>query len=53
MEVKGGGMVSNLLKDIAIPKMFHAKQTFPREVITPEQIPAVVNQQMGQEQFPA
>lgn len=51
MEVKGGGMVSNLLKDIAIPKMFHAKQTFPREVITPEQIPAVVNQQMGQEQF--
>ena len=51
MEVKGGGMVSNLLKDIAIPKMFHAKQTFPREVITPEQILAVVNQQMGQEQF--
>jgi len=31
--------------------MFHARQTFPKERIAPEDIPAVVNAQLGQEQF--
>lgn len=51
MKVTVGGTVSKLLKDTKIPKMFHAKQTFPREVITAEEIPAVVNRELGQEQF--
>ena len=51
MNIVEGGKVSELLRDIPIPKMFHAKQTFPREVIRPENIPAVINEQMGQEQF--
>jgi hypothetical protein len=44
-------MVSNLLKDTAIPKMFHARQTFAREKIEPEDIPKVVSEQLSQEQF--
>ena len=48
MKVTVGGTVSKLLKDTKIPKMFHAKQTFPREVITAEEIPAVVNRELGQ-----
>ncbi len=50
-EIRNDGVVSKLLKDIPVPKMFRARQTFPREVITPEEIPGVVNQQLGQEQF--
>lgn len=42
MEVKKGGVVSKFLENVYIPKMFRAKQTFPREVITPEEIPGVV-----------
>lgn len=51
MKVVTGGTVSGLLKDIPIPKMFHARQTFPSEKITPEEIPGVVNEQLSQEQF--
>ena len=51
MHVGKGGNVSRLLKDVEIPKMFYARQTFPRESITAEQIPAVVAQQMSQPQF--
>ncbi len=51
MKVTKGGMVSNLLKDTKIPKMFHAKQIFDPEHIDPKDIPAVVYEQMGQEQF--
>lgn len=50
-EIQSNGKVSELLRDVSIPKMFHAKQTFPREMIRPEDIPAVVNREMGQEQF--
>ena len=53
MEVTAGGMVSKLLKDTPIPKMFRARQTFPREVIWPEDIPAVIFKELGQEQFAA
>ena len=42
MEIKKGGVVSKLLEDVYIPKMFHAKQIFLRSVITPEEIPGVV-----------
>jgi len=51
MKVVEGGMVSSLLKDTPIPKMFRARQTFPAERIAPEEIPSVVWQQIGQEQF--
>ncbi len=51
MKVVSGGMVSRLLADTVIPKMFHARQTFPQERIAPEDIPAAVNAQLGQEQF--
>ena len=36
-----GGSLSNLLKDIQIPKMFRAEQSFKKDRIEPEQIPGV------------
>ncbi|OHD22586.1 MAG: hypothetical protein A2Y38_00500 [Spirochaetes bacterium GWB1_59_5] len=42
MKIKQGGKVSDLLKDTAIPKMFRARQDFPRPVIAPEDIRAAV-----------
>ena len=35
MKVVKGGTVSRLLKDVPVPEMFHARQTFSREVIAP------------------
>ena len=51
MKIVSGGKVSELLKSTPIPKMFHAKQSFPREFIKPEDIPSVIFEEMGQEQF--
>lgn len=51
MKVVAGGMVSKLLEDTPIPRMFHARQSFPRDMIPPEEIPGVIREQMGQEQF--
>lgn len=51
MRVHKGGKVSDLLRDVPIPKMFHASQTFPRPAIPPEEIPSVIRREMGQEQF--
>ena len=34
-----GGSLSNLLKDIQIPKMFRAEQSFKKDRIDPEQHP--------------
>lgn len=51
MQVVKGGNVSRLLKDVEIPEMFYASQTFPRESIAPEDIPAVVNRELSQPQF--
>lgn len=51
MKVVKGGNVSRLLKDVELPKMFHARQTFPRTSIAPEDIPSVVFEQMGQPEF--
>jgi len=42
MEIQKGGIVSQLLANVPIPKMFKARQSFPRPRIAPEDIPAVV-----------
>ena len=42
-----GGSISNLLKDIQIPKMFRAEQSFKKDRIDPEQIPGVVREQLS------
>lgn len=49
MEIKKGGVVSKLLEDVYIPKMFHAKQIFPRSIITPKEIPGVVFAELSKE----
>ncbi|MBP2625411.1 MAG: hypothetical protein H6Q68_122 [Firmicutes bacterium] len=51
MQIKKGGVVSKLLEDVYIPKMFRAKQIFPRPVITPEEIPGVVFAELSKEKF--
>lgn len=51
MKIKKDGVVSSLLAPVPIPRMFRAKQTFPRESIAPEDIPIVVEQQIAQEMF--
>lgn len=42
MEIKKGGVVSKLLADVYIAKMFRARQTFPRPVIKAEEIPETI-----------
>lgn len=49
MEVVSGGIVSNLLADVRIPKMFRARQVFARPVIAREDIPAVVFAELSKE----
>lgn len=51
MDIKNGGNVSALLRDIPIPRMFPARQTFPQSTISPEYIPDVVEQQFSREPF--
>lgn len=51
MEIKQGGVVSQLLAGVPIPPMFLAEQTFPRPVIRPEDIPAAVSEQLSREPF--
>ncbi|MCD8221758.1 MAG: lactate racemase domain-containing protein [Clostridiales bacterium] len=51
MKVVNGGRVSELLGGIEIPKMFHARQTFAKEHISPEEIPEVVFRELSQEAF--
>jgi hypothetical protein len=48
VEVKKDGIVSKLLKDVYIPKMFKVRQVFPRPVIHPEDIPEVVKRELSQ-----
>lgn len=47
MEIHRGGVVSELLKDVFIPKMFRAEQTFPRPRIPKEDIPKAVWAEMS------
>lgn len=51
MEIKNNGVVSGLLQPVAVPRMFRAKQTFPRNTIHPEDIPAAVEEQIAREPF--
>ncbi|MBQ7592932.1 MAG: DUF2088 domain-containing protein [Synergistaceae bacterium] len=51
MQIKRGGVVSKLLEGVKIPRMFRAKQVFPREVIKPEDIPAKVFSELSREPF--
>ncbi|MBQ6664681.1 MAG: DUF2088 domain-containing protein [Synergistaceae bacterium] len=51
MNIANGGTVSKLLADVPIPRMFRAKQTFPREVISPEEIPAKILTELSREPF--
>ena len=51
MEIKQGGVVSRLLADVAIPRMFRAEQVFPREHIAPGEIPSVVERELSREPF--
>ena len=51
MKIIQGGTVSKLLAGVAIPKMFRAKQTFPRESISPENIPAKIFDELSREPF--
>ena len=45
-----GGVVSQLLENVPLPRMFRARQTFPRPVLTPEEIPGVVRAEMSREE---
>ena len=51
MEIHRGGVVSKLLEEVPIPKMFRAKQIFPRERILPEDIPQHIRNELGREPF--
>jgi hypothetical protein len=51
VEVKKDGIVSKLLKDVYIPKMFKVRQIFERPVIHPEDIPEVVRRELSQDKI--
>ncbi|WP_297213758.1 lactate racemase domain-containing protein [uncultured Flavonifractor sp.] len=51
MEIKQGGVVSQLLSGVPIPPMFRARQVFPMEHIEPADIPAAVMEQLSREPF--
>ncbi len=51
MEIKRGGVVSRLLEDVPLPRMFRARQDFPRPVIPPQDIPAAVARELSREPF--
>ena len=51
MEINQGGVVSQLLAGVPIPRMFRARQIFPQEHIEPADIPAAVMAQLDREPF--
>lgn len=51
MQIKQGGVVSQLLAGVPIPPMFRARQLFPQEHIEPADIPAAVMEQLNREPF--
>ena len=51
MEIKQGGLVSQLLANVPIPRMFRARQVFPRPIISPDQIWTVVFGELSQDKF--
>ena len=44
-------MVSELLKDVKIPRMFQVRQKFSAEKLEPEEIVRIIRYQLGQEPF--
>lgn len=46
-----GGVVSQLLENVPLPRMFRVRQTFPRPVLKPEEIPGAVRAEMSREPF--
>lgn len=51
MDVVRGGKVSELLRDIPIPPMFHARQVFPGECIPPEKIKETVYRELSKKEL--
>ena len=51
MEIKRGGVVSQLLAGVPIPRMFRAEQAFDHAHIAPADIPAAVTEQLSREPF--
>ena len=51
MNVIDGGGVSQLLKDVEIPRMFRARQKFPADSIKPENIPRTVWKELEQQEI--
>ncbi len=51
MEIETGGNVSKLLEGVPIPKMFRARQAFPRPVIEPNDIPSVIFAALSEEKI--
>lgn len=51
MQIQANGVVSRLLRGVPVPRMFHARQSFPHEHLAPREIPAAVFAQLGREPF--
>ncbi|TQI67032.1 DUF362 domain-containing protein [Clostridium sp. KNHs216] len=51
MQIVKGGTVSALLKTVPIPKMFHAKQEFPKDRIDPRDIPPLISRELSKPEF--
>lgn len=51
MEIKKGGVVSKLLENVYIPRMFKVRQIFPRPIIESKNIPEVVKRELAQKKF--
>lgn len=51
MNIIHGGTVSQLLSGVPIPKMFRARQDFPREYISPSDIPAKISAELSRSPF--
>ena len=51
MQIVKGGAVPNLLKAVPIPKMFHAKQEFPKDRIKPKDIAPLIYRKLSKPGF--
>jgi hypothetical protein len=47
MKIRNDGIVSGLLRDIPIPRMFRASQTFPRDNIPVDKIPDAIRSELS------
>ena len=51
MKITKDGIVSQLLKDTPIPRMFRAEQSFSHEHIEPQDIPAALLRELEREEI--